>query len=179
MVKDMEEYFDVVDENDSVIGKEKRSVVHEKGLWHRSVTVFLVNEKNEIFLQKRSATKDLYPGLWDISFTEHLKVRESYENAVKRGAREELGVEVTTAKNIGESKWTFKGNGKEDNEFYLLYVVRFKGEIRLDKEEVHDGRWVTRQELLDMLEAKPEEFTPWTADCVRMLESWKDWGTKS
>lgn len=51
------EYFDIIDENDIVIGKEERDIVHKKHLLHRSILVILANSKNEIFLQLRKSTK--------------------------------------------------------------------------------------------------------------------------
>ena len=40
------EYLDVVDENNNLIGKnEERNIIHEKGIWHREVAVWIINEK--------------------------------------------------------------------------------------------------------------------------------------
>ena len=55
-----EEIFDVIDENNKVIGKATRKEVHAKGLLHRAVHILIVNSKGEMLLQKRSMTKDLY-----------------------------------------------------------------------------------------------------------------------
>ena len=56
-----EEIFEVVDENNKVIGREKRSAVHEKGMGHRAVYVLLFNSKNELLLQKRTVSKKVAP----------------------------------------------------------------------------------------------------------------------
>jgi len=54
----MEEKFDVLNEYGEFTGKVKtRTEVHEKGLWHRAVVLFVINEHDEILLQKRSRTK--------------------------------------------------------------------------------------------------------------------------
>ena len=55
------EIFDVVDENNKVIGTSERKTVHDKKLWHRSVHILIFNDKNELLLQKRSLNSDLYP----------------------------------------------------------------------------------------------------------------------
>lgn len=47
------ELLDIVDENNNLIGKaEERNIVHEKGLWHRHVGAWIMNEKGEILFQK-------------------------------------------------------------------------------------------------------------------------------
>ena len=62
-----EEIFDVVNERDEVVGQNTRREVHRLGLKHRAVHVLVFNARGEIFLQKRSMTKDREPGKWDSS----------------------------------------------------------------------------------------------------------------
>ena len=59
----MPEFLDVVDKNNHVIGKEERSIVHKKKLFHRSVCVFILNKENKLLVQTRSSIKDEYPSL--------------------------------------------------------------------------------------------------------------------
>ena len=63
-VTNPEELFDVVDADDNVIGVGGRSKVHRERLFHRAVHVFVFNAKGELYLQKRSITKDTAPGKW-------------------------------------------------------------------------------------------------------------------
>lgn len=56
--KIMEEYFDVLNEKGEYIGKtETRAKCHKEGLWHKAVVVFIINSKEQVLLQKRSANK--------------------------------------------------------------------------------------------------------------------------
>jgi len=59
--------FDVVNDRDEVIGQERRPEVHRLGLRHRAAHVLVFNARGELFLQKRSMTKDTFPGAWDSS----------------------------------------------------------------------------------------------------------------
>ena len=59
-----EEIFDVVNERDEVVGRAPRSEVHAHGLLHRAVHVLIFNARGELFLQKRSKTKDREPSRW-------------------------------------------------------------------------------------------------------------------
>lgn len=86
------ERFDIVDENDTVIGQALRHNVHRnKSLIHRSITVLVfINDK--LLLQKRSQTKDTYPGFWTSSCSGHVLSGDSYEETAKRELTEELGI---------------------------------------------------------------------------------------
>ena len=65
--EDRDEFFDVVDKDNRVIGRERRSVVHVRGLWHRGVYVFLFDEnirlpsKNQLRMVVRNAGESKNP----------------------------------------------------------------------------------------------------------------------
>src|SRR3954454_11229811 len=90
----VEEWFDVVNERDEVIGRELRRIVHASGLWHRAVHVLVFDGARRVFLQKRSMLKDLSPGLWDSSCSGHLDAGEDYDAAAARELAEEIGVRL-------------------------------------------------------------------------------------
>ena len=56
-----EEFFDVVDERDRVIGRAPRSEVHARGWLHRAVHIFVFNSRGELLVQRRSAAMDMFP----------------------------------------------------------------------------------------------------------------------
>src|SRR4029077_17544623 len=89
-----EEIFDVVNDRDEIIGRLPRSEVHRDGHKHRAVHVLVFNARGEVFLQKRSMTKDTFPGAWDSSCSGHLDSGEDYDTGAVRELREELGLLV-------------------------------------------------------------------------------------
>ena len=89
-----EDIFDVVNDDDEIIGRELRSVVHARGLLHRAVHVLVYNAAGQLFLQKRSMTKDNDPGLWDSSCSGHVDSGESYAVAAERELMEEIDLLV-------------------------------------------------------------------------------------
>ena len=90
-----EEYLDLVDENDQVIGRKLRSEVHAEGLHNfRAVNVFIVNEKGEIWIPRRQAHKQIAPLGFDMSMGGHVESGETYEEALKREAMEELNIDT-------------------------------------------------------------------------------------
>ncbi len=156
-----EELFDVIDEKGNVIGRERRSVVHKKGLWHKAVEVFVLDERGRIFIQRRSFHKQVCPGLWDLSTAEHLKPGETFIEAAARGVAEELGAETVRLQKIGEAGAHFKQGNIIDNEKKEVYKCGFKGKMKLQKEELEQGKWMTKECLLSELARKPKKFTPW------------------
>lgn len=91
---DNDEWFPVVDEDGNEISRALRSICHDgkSMLLHPVVHFHLYNEKGELFLQKRSMTKDLLPGKWDTSVGGHVSPGESIEEALRRETGEELGL---------------------------------------------------------------------------------------
>jgi isopentenyldiphosphate isomerase len=94
---DPDEMFDVCNVENEVIGLERRAEVHAKGLYHRSVQVVVLNPQGEMLLQRRSPNKDVAPGCWDLSSSEHLRPSEDYGAAAARGLHEELGLDQAAA----------------------------------------------------------------------------------
>ena len=86
-----DEMFDIVNDRDEVIGRLPRRMVHRDGHKHRAVHVLVFDSRGRIFLQKRSLTKDTFPGAWDSSASGHLESGEDYAACAARELREELG----------------------------------------------------------------------------------------
>lgn len=81
----VEELIDVLDENGIKTGKiATRKEVHQKGLWHRCIVVAIINEKNEILLQQRSANKEKNADMWDISVAGHISTGQDSLMAATR-----------------------------------------------------------------------------------------------
>lgn len=90
-----DEYLDLVDEDDNVIGKKKRSEVYAENLSNfRVVNAFLVNSKGEIWIPRRAANKRIFPLCLDMSMGGHVESGEAYEDALKRETQEELNIDT-------------------------------------------------------------------------------------
>ena len=151
----MKEYFWVVDEEDRVIGKETRDKCHKDKLIHRSVYIFLINSKNEMFLQKRAESKDLYPGYYTGSATGHVDYGENYDLAARRELKEELGLDVPL-----ERVSKFRSFSEIENEISTLYVCRYDGEIRFNREEISQGLFMNLRQVEEEMESGEKKFAP-------------------
>lgn len=152
-----EEIFDVVNEHDEVIGRAPRPEVHRTGLRHRAIHVFVFNARGEVFLQKRSVSKDSSPGLWDSSASGHVDSGEDYDACAVRELREEIGLIVGTY-----PARVFKVGpcAETGQEFVWLYRDESEGPFVLHPEEIEGGEWFAREHVSVWVETSPQEFAP-------------------
>ncbi|HIE14096.1 TPA: NUDIX domain-containing protein [Candidatus Bathyarchaeota archaeon] len=151
----MTEFFYVVDENDNVIGRATRKECHVTNQHiHRSVYIFVINSKNEIFLQKRSNKKDLYPGYCTGSATGHVEYGETYESAAKRELKEELGIENVPIEIIAK----FKCFSEIEREISALFICKYEGPLKLDKKEIEEGGFFSIEEIKKALQIGEKKF---------------------
>ena len=91
-----EEYLDLVDENDNIIGRKLRSAIYTEGLRNfRVVNVFLRNSKGELWIPRRTAHKAIFPSALDFSAAGHVESGETYAQTFVREVAEELNIDVS------------------------------------------------------------------------------------
>jgi len=159
-----DEIFDVVDGEDRVIAQAPRREVHAKKLLHRAVHVLVHNEARQLFLQRRSLTKDTFPDCWDSSCSGHVDAGENYLTAARRELDEELGWHDATLPLRPLLKLT--ASPETGYEFIEIFVLGpISGPFELHPEEISEGRWVAPQEFDAWLEKSPGQF----ASALRFL----------
>lgn len=159
-----EELFDVVDENDEVVGQATRAEVHARGLLHRAVHVFAINGRGELLLQQRSRLKDVHPGVWDSSVSGHLDAGEGYREAAVREMAEEMGIEGVEPKEVGR----IAPSEATGWEHVRLYMVRWEGRPSFPCAEVESVLWLGAEEIDAWIAASPGDFATGFLECWRL-----------
>lgn len=168
----MTEYFETIDEEGRPTGLVARPDVHRKGLWHRSINLFLFHPDGRVYLQRRSENKDVWPCAWDLSVGEHLKPGETVEQAARRGLEEELSIRGVEVERWGPEmrfRTIDEEKGIHDYEVQQCFRAVYDGEVRPAADEVAEVRLMTVEELKDRIDKEPERFTPWLRHCVEKL----------
>lgn len=158
------ELLDIVDQTGNLIGKSQRSEVYKEGLLHPAVNILVINKKGQIFIQKRSSKKFL-PFYWDISAAEHVKSGESYKSAAVRGLKEELlivsPVKLLRKKHLQKNEYQTKKINLIEYELVQTYGTIYNGKIELNPEEISEGRFVSFEELIELIKNPATKFSPW------------------
>ncbi len=154
----MKEVLDVVDANDNVVGQATREECHKQFLRHRAVQIFVFDLNGNIFVQKRSKKKDVFPSMYEASCSGHVQTGEAYRQAAVRELAEELG--ITHQEHELKELFTFKLQAKPEHEIILQFSLQCKCVGTLHKEEVESGTLMTWDEMLQRVEHQPKQFTP-------------------
>ncbi len=152
------EMLDIVDEADQVIAQATREAVHQGQHLHRATHMLLRNSAGEVFVQLRSRSKDMHPGLWDTSAAGHVDAGESYIDCAVRELQEELGLQVD-ASELDEFM-RVPPSSENGFEFVRVYLLQSDDKLTLEEQEIEEGRWVKTGKLDSWLAASPEDFTP-------------------
>lgn len=153
------EYIDIFDENNNPTGEIKeKGQAHEDGNFHRTAHVWIINDKNELLLQKRSASKKSHPNCWDISGAGHIRAGETVTEGAIRELKEELG--VIAKENELEYIATIKSTKNPKNmEFGYVYLLHQNNEINeyiFEDEEVSEVKYIYWKELEEMVKQKAD-----------------------
>jgi len=150
------ECLSVVDEYDRVVGTRLRGEIHALGLRHRAVHILVFRTDDEMFLQKRSMTKDINPGLWDTAAAGHVDAGETYDSCAMRELDEELGISLA---NTPELLFKLPASAETGMEFVHVYRVFHPGPFQLNEEEIDGGRWIALEEFDAWLDGGGKDVT--------------------
>lgn len=154
----MEELIDVLDAFGIKTGivKEK-SQIKKDGNYHRAISVLIINDNNEILMQKRSSNRKVYPNLWGIFVKGHVRSNESVLESSKREVLEELGILIDESEleylyTIKEEKIT--NNDYIERIFFDTFLIKKNVDINdivIDTNEVSDVRWCHYKDVLKLI----------------------------
>ena len=158
----VEEMLDIVDEQDRVLSRAPRSRVLRDYHIHRAVMFFVFDEQEQVLVNQRSAQKELYPGYWSIAFGGHVLAGESYDAAVRREIKEEVGLDAP-ARLIT----SFQKRTADERENVKVYAVTADREPVLFPDEIEQGRFMSLAEINEMLSRF--DFLPETPTLLKIL----------
>lgn len=137
-----EEIVVIVDRDNKPIGTVTRKIMRQQHLIHRASYILVFNTEGELFIQKRTRTKDVYPGYWDLAAGGVVLANESYEEGARRELQEELGIEA-------KLRPLFDQYYEDDNNrvWGRIFACTHNGPFALQKEEIDGGHFITLSEI--------------------------------
>lgn len=154
----MEELIDILDENGNKTGKIKlRTEVHRDGDWHKAVHIWIINNKGDVLLQRRCATKDSNPNMLDISSAGHLSAGDDSLLGAIRKLKEELNLDVNkedlqfikTLKRSSKYTSTFINN--EFDDLYILRTDKTINDMEFQEDEISEIFFVPYKKFKEMV----------------------------
>ncbi len=142
-----DEIVDIVDPQNQVIGRTSRWEVRTKNLLHRGVGILCKSSRGEIYVHRRTTTKDVFPGMYDMFVGGVVGAGEEYDAAARREIREELGIDGPELVFLFHHLYL----GPLNRSWVAVYEVTWDGPIRHQETEVAWGKYSTLEEILEKL----------------------------
>lgn len=144
------ELIEIVDEEGNFTGEViDKDEAHKKNRLHNEVCCFLINDKRQTLLQKRSATKKFSPNKWR-PCAGHVKAYESLEDAMIREIEEEIGVLFKKEElKLLDRRIEVLPKNSHVTYFYYLKSNLEEDKFTIQKEELSEVKWFNIEDALD------------------------------
>ncbi|KZX60378.1 hypothetical protein A3709_12030 [Halioglobus sp. HI00S01] len=153
----------LVNNEDVSVGKMAKIECHlGSGHLHRGFSVFVFNAAGEVLLQRRSASKMLWPLYWSNACCSHPRYGESDTSAAHRRLREELGIRAELDfiyKFVYRAE--YENIGVEHEMCSVWIGMAEAADVRVNENEISDWKFVSMDKLEKDLKTSPDTFTPW------------------
>lgn len=145
-----EELVEIVDLDNQPIGAITRRIMREQGLIHRAAYILVFNDQGELFLQKRTPSKDIYPCYWDMAAGGVVLAGESYKVTARRELQEELGISARL-RHLCDQYYEEPGN----RVWGRIFTCTHNGPFTLQAAEIDAGRFIAPQLIAALNEVEP------------------------
>ena len=140
-----------VDEQDNLLGALVRADLRERGLIGRGTYIMLFNSAGELCVHRRTLSKAIYPGYWDVAAGGMVSADESYAESAARELHEELG--VSGVELVAHDHFFFEDTG--NRLWCSAFSAVWDGPLILQPEEVLEARFIPVEQVLREIEEKP------------------------
>ena len=141
------EIVDWIDEDGRVLQSLPRAEIRGRNLLHRSSATFVFHPDGRLFVQQRTLTKDVYPGLFDVCVGGTVVSGETYDQNACREVAEELGIHGAPVYALFSHRFL----DAHTNNAIRVFACVYDGPIVLQPEEVADGFWADRSRVETLL----------------------------
>jgi isopentenyl-diphosphate delta-isomerase len=155
------EYVVLVDKEDKALGVMEKMYAHTQGVLHRAISVFIFNSQNQLLLQKRADNKYHSGGLWTNSCCSHPRWEEGTKQAAERRLMEEMGISCELEYLTQITYSASLDNNMLEHELDHIFAGRTDEIPKPDPEEVAEYKYMSPDEIKQLLNTDPDSFTEW------------------
>lgn len=141
------EQIQQVDLNGVVLAMVSRAEMRAQNLCHRAVFVTVQSENGSLLVHRRSKSKDVWPGWWDIAVGGVVVGDETYEVAAIRELDEEIGIREALLEYLCDGEY----HDSSVNLIGRCYRLRSNGPFIYRDGEVEESRFVTPSQFVQMI----------------------------
>ena len=152
-----------VDREDREQGNLPRAELRARGLIGRCTFILLFNTAGALCVHRRTLSKALYPGYWDVAAGGMVAPGESYAESAARELAEELGVSGVPLREHGTFYYEEPGNRLWGGVFSACW----DGPLRLQPEEVLEARFLPPAVVLQQARTLP--YCPDSLEALRLV----------
>lgn len=156
MAEETEEYVAEVTPEDEVIRRVTREDAHSQELLHRVACVLVWNSRGELLLQRRPRAAG---GTLGVSFACHVQWGETWEQAIRREALEELGIELGQHEELGMSVSEYQGRDRKKRHLMRVFATQHDGSFGVASSEVVGLELRPPAEIRDDVRRHPERYS--------------------
>ncbi len=162
------ETFDIYTRDGKYLGVKSETLCHREnpGFYHKPVWIWIINDKNEILVQKRASQKTNYPGFWDMSVAGHVNAGEISIDGAIRETYEEIGIKTS----FKDYEFICEYISDSSFEIAMVYLLKLNinlKDFKLQKEEVSEVRWLSYETFKQLFYS--DKFVPFEDEYRKLV----------
>ncbi len=162
----------LLDEHGHALGVTDKATVHHASTpLHLAFSCYVFDDAGAVLVTRRALHKPTWPGTWTNSVCGHPGPQEALADAVRRRARDELGLTLRQVR-LTLPRFRYRAvmpDGTVENEMCPVFTARASGVVRADPAEVDDFTWVDWPAFRSSVLDGSREVSPWCVSQVRGL----------
>ena len=167
------ELLDIADEYGNLTGEVMdREKVHDLNLLHWEVALFVINDKKQVLLQKRAATKRFNPNKWGLC-AGHVDSGESIDASALREIEEEIGLKLSLDDLKVLEKMEIKKRESNSHIVRVYYVICNQENFKIQKEELSEVKWFNIDEVINMIKNNDDTLILKSESWLHLIEKLK------
>lgn len=159
------EYLDLYDKDRNRTGhKIQRGTKIPQNYYRLIVHICVFNSENKMLIQQRQSFKKGWANLWDITAGGSAEAGENSGLAAERELSEEVGINLDFRDKRPALTIHFEDGF---NDVFIVKKDLDISKLNLQKEEVKDVKWATKEEIFQMINS--EIFIPYTKSYIDLI----------